>query len=97
MSTTNVDLSQILWEDASIDEERPRTRLLATLQLNGICHHLEAIEVEWDENTSTQSAACLLCDEILTTYREATGADGPFCTVGVDGRTYALFVTPYCS
>lgn len=97
MSTPNVDLSHIPWEDASIDLERPRSRLLSTLLFNGISHHLEAIEVEYDENTSTQSAVCLLCDDILTTYREATGADGPFSTVTIDGRTYAIFVTPYCS
>lgn len=97
MSTPNVDLSHIPWEDASIDEERPRSRLLSTLLFNGICHHLEAIEVTWHESTSTQSAACLLCDDILRSYGEATGADGPFSTVGVDGRAYAIFVTPYCS
>lgn len=97
MNTTHVDLSQMHWDDASIDEERPRSRLLATLQLNGICHHLEAIEVTYDERTLTQSAACPLCDDILTQYREATGADGPFSTVVIEGRTYALFMTPYCS
>ena len=97
MSTPNLDLSQIAWEDASIDEERPRTRLLSTLQFNGICHHLEAIEVAWHGGTSTQSAVCPFCDEILTSYIEATGAYGPFSTVMIDGRTYAIFVTPYCS
>ena len=97
MSIPNIDPSHIHWEDASIDEERPRTRLLATLLFNGICHHLEAIEVNWPENTSTQSAACPFCDEILTSYVEATGAYGPFSTMAIEGRTYAIFVTPYCS
>jgi hypothetical protein len=97
MCTPNVDLSQISWEDASIDEEMPRSRLLATLQFNGVCHHLEAIEVKWHESTSTQSAACPSCDDILASYAEATGADGPFSTVTIDRRCYAIFVTPYCS
>jgi hypothetical protein len=38
-----------------------------------------------------------LCDDILTSYGEATGADGPFNTVTIEGRTYTIFVTPYCS
>lgn len=97
MSTENIDLSQVRWEDASMDEDKPGRRLLSSLQFNGISHHLEAIEVEYDENASTQSAVCLLCDDILTTYREATGADGPFSTVTIDQRTYVIFVTPYCS
>ena len=96
MSTPNVDLSQVRWEDASIDDERPGSRLLAAVQFNGILHHLEAIEVEWDERTSTQSAACSLCEAILSTYGEAAGGDGPFSTVNIDARTYAIFVTPYC-
>ena len=97
MSTPNVDLSLIAWEDASIGEEIPRSRLLATLLFNGISHHLEAIEVKWHESTLTQSAVCALCDDILTSYGEATGADGPFSTVTIDGRSYAIFVTPYSS
>lgn len=96
MSTPNIDLSHFPWEDASIDEEMPRSRLLSTLQFNGICHHLEAIEVTSDESTLTQSAVCLCCDQILTSYIEATGAYGPFSTVAIDGRPYAIFVTPYC-
>lgn len=96
MSTPNIDLSHIPWEDASIDEERPRTRLLSTLQFNSICHHLEAIEVDWDKSTLTQSAVCPFCDQILTSYIEATGAYGPFSTVAIDGHSYAIFVTPYC-
>ena len=97
MSIPNIDPSHIHWEDASIDEERPRSRLLSTLLINGISHHLEALEVVWHESTSTQSAACPFCDEILTSYIEATGAYGPFSTVMIEGRTYAIFVTPYCS
>lgn len=96
MSTPNIDLSQMHWEDASIDDARPGTRLLAAVQFNGILHHLEAIEVKWDERTSTQSAACSLCEAILSAYGEAAGGDGPFSTVMIEARTYVLFVTPYC-
>lgn len=96
MSTSNIDLSRIPWEDAAMDEERPRSRLLASIQFNGVLHHLEAIEVKWDEHTATQSAACSLCDAILSAYGEAAGGDGPFSTVTIEARTYAIFVTPYC-
>src|SRR5215469_6093481 len=96
MSTLNIDLSDVRWEDASIDDQSPRSRLLATMQFNGILHHLEAIEVKWDACTSTQSAACSLCEVILSAYGEATGGDGPFSTVTIEARTYAIFVTPYC-
>jgi hypothetical protein len=96
MSTPNIDLSQMRWQDASIDNERPRSRLLAAVQFNGILHHLEAIEVKWDERTSTQSAACSVCEPTLSAYGEAAGGDGPFRTVTIEARPYAIFVTPYC-
>ena len=96
MSTPNIDLFQLHWEDASIDDEKPGSRLLAAVQFNGILHHLEAIEVKWDERTSTQSAACSLCEPILGAYGEAAGGDGPFSTVTIEARTYTIFMTPYC-
>lgn len=91
----NIDLSTIEWEDISLDEELPRSRLLAVLRLDGVHHHLEAIEVERGGSKFNQSAVCVLCDEILKRYEAVDPDAGPFNTVEIDGHTYAMFLTPF--
>jgi hypothetical protein len=91
----NIDLSDISWEDIALDEMLPRSRLLGAVQLNGVNHHLEAIEVRCGESKFDQSATCALCDEILKRYEAVDSDGGPFNTVLIDDRAYALFITPF--
>ncbi len=93
----NIELADIAWEDISFDASVPRTRLLATVQIAGVHHHLEAIKVNQGASTFVQHATCSICDEILDRY-DAVYSDGdPFSTVKIDGRHYAIFMTPFRS
>ena len=47
----NIELSMVEWEDISLDEALPRSRLLTAVTLDGVHHHLEAIEVERGKNS----------------------------------------------
>jgi hypothetical protein len=40
----NINLSDVTWEDISLDQTLPRSRLLATVTLDGVHHHLEAVD-----------------------------------------------------
>lgn len=91
----NIDLSDITWEDISLDQTLPRSRLLAAVTLDGVHHHLEAIQVESGESKFAQSAVCVLCNEILTRYEAVDPDAGPFNTVQIDGNTYVIFLTPF--
>jgi len=84
------------WDDACIDDTKPKSRLLllAGLEILGALHHVEAIEVRTDGDV--QSAVCPICDDILNQYAEACGSDGHFSTVQIGGRDYVLLITPYC-
>jgi hypothetical protein len=91
----NINLSDIRWEDIASDETLPRSRLLGAVQFNGVNHHLEAIEVQNGESKFDQNAASVLCDDILKRYDAIDSDGGPFNTVLIDDRTYALFITPF--
>lgn len=91
----NIDISNIIWEDTALDNTLPRSRLLAQLQLNGVNHHLEAIEVRSGASKFDQTAVCSRCDEILMRYGAVDTDDGPFNTVRIGEREYALFLAPF--
>lgn len=91
----NIDLSDIEWEEISLDQALPRSRLLTTVALDGVHHHLEAIEVKWGESKFDQSAVCALCNDILMRYEAVDPDAGPFNTVQIDGHTYVVFLTPF--
>lgn len=90
----NIELVDIEWEDISFDTSLPRSRLLATVQIAGIDHHLEAIQVE-GLNPSDQQATCPDCEDILRRYDAVDSDGGAFSTVDIDGRDYAVFLTPF--
>jgi hypothetical protein len=91
----NIDLAEIEWEDISLDEALPRSRLLATVTLDGDNHHLEAIEVQRGESKFDQSAVCIRCNDILRRYEAVDPDAGPFNTVQIEGHTYVFFLTPF--
>lgn len=90
------DITPRAWEDISLDEALPRSRLLTSVQINGIDHHVEAIEVEYEGDDHLQKAACSRCEDILSRYAEAAGSGERFSTVSIAGKNYALFLSPYC-
>jgi hypothetical protein len=91
----DINASNLKWEDISADSEFPRSRLLTAIQFDGVYHHLEAIEVRQADSEFAQSAVSYECEDILAKYSDADAGDGPFNTVTIEGRSYALFVTPF--
>jgi hypothetical protein len=91
----HIDISDISWEDISLEEDLPKSRLQATLHLNGVNHHFDAIEVQDGQSSVGQAATCFSGDEVLQKYSAVDPDAGPFNTVAIDGRAYALFMTPF--
>ena len=91
----DIDVNAVRWEDVSDEDAKPGSRLLATLSFSGVSHHLEALEVE--DRNGLQLTVDGHWDDTLGDYYEASGADGPFSTVDISGRTYVLVMTPFCA
>lgn len=87
------------WEEIGYDD--PTDRLLTTVLIGRVPHHLEAIAVEdrpdpEPDMLPRQVASSDLYDEILEHYQAADmGTDEPFLAVEIGGRRYCLFMTPY--
>lgn len=93
----NIELADIVSEDISFDVSLPRRRLLATVQIAGVHHNLEAIEVNQRGSQFDQHATCCRCGEILKRYDAVDSDGGPFKTIEIDERDYAVFLTPFRS
>lgn len=94
---TLVEIDLGTWEHTGDDGEGsdPKSRLLGTLTINGVHHHIEAIQVVVDDEDCQQAASPVwrsLFDELYA----ANSCDGAVQTVSYDGRDYALFLSPYC-
>lgn len=70
------------------------SRLLACLTINGTHHHLEAIELMFDENGFQQTVS----SDMASTFEDyccASHPDGGYNTTTINGRNYGLFMVPY--
>ena len=78
------------WESTG-DEEDPSARILLreNVSINGTGFHLEGWAVD-DEGYA------LYGEDDLSQIAAGVGADGPFETVTIRGREYALVMTPHC-
>jgi len=89
-----VPLETIEWERwGDVDGGEPENRLLATVAIGGVPHHLEAIEVRESEDGVQEAVAG---GEQFDELYVACGGDGPLATVEIDGRGYCLFLSPFC-
>jgi len=91
--TTQLALTKIEFEQTGSSED-PGSRLLATVNISGAYHHLEAIAVDTNGN-GEQCAADLSFETMLGALHEAFGPDGTFQTAHIDGREYAIFMSPF--
>ena len=78
-----------------IGETDADTRLLGTVQINGVSFHVEAIQLKLDEEEVQQAAAAEMHDAFNEIY-SGIGAEGPLRTIEHDGKQYAVFIYPYC-
>src|SRR6266540_642544 len=81
-------------------DNEARNRGFATVTVNGLPMHLEAIEVAGREADGTgweeMNAADAEYQEELDFVYLVGGADSPFGTVQIEGRDYVLVATPFC-
>jgi hypothetical protein len=93
LNPPQIKLDQIHWEETG-DDENPRARLLAHIQIGPVDMHLEAWEV--DESDGDQ---CAVPDSMRSTEHELLCGmmDCTFSTIKIEGRTYVLVATPYGS
>jgi hypothetical protein len=73
---------------------RPWARLLATIEIGGVYHHLEAVAVR-EHPEHGQLAVSLDCEELLTDAYRLTGQDSAMQTVRIGRHDYVLLMTPY--
>jgi len=76
-------------------EYDPESRFLGTLIVDRTPHHFELLEVVMHEEHG-QVAKHSEYDDILTHHHLGAGADGPFATIELRGREYAVLVEPFC-
>lgn len=93
-----LELTTLTWEAIGTSlgpDVDPRGRLLATLILGGASFHVEAFEVRQDDKLG-QVGVDDDVHIIFSEFANAAGGDGPFETVEIEGRDYAVFMSPFC-
>lgn len=91
-----LSLDQFEWEPTGSDDN-PRSRLLATLYIEGWAFHVEAYEVKEKEGSYFHVTSDTMFEDDLDHYYAAANADGPFQTIRIEGREYVIVMTPFCS
>ncbi len=84
-------IDEVTWEDVT----GSRTKLLATIHILGCPMHLEAYEVEEDEDIG-QRAKDFSFEADLDSIAAGVTTDGPWTQVCIEGRNYVLVAAPYC-
>lgn len=91
-----IETTGFTWTDHTWDEAHiPKARILGTLNIGRTLHHITGIQVTDDEK-GFQVAFDPAHQVELDALHEASGSDGRFEAVTIDGREYALFMAPYC-
>lgn len=90
--TKNIEVPSDSWEMTGTEDD-PSGSLLATVIINGVDMHLEAIAVEKVGDLQVPVADL---QDVYDKFYDAAGADGNFQTVTINGRDYALFSSPFC-
>lgn len=75
-------------------EEFDEGRMLATVSINGLNMHVEAIEIAPDSDP--QAAKNPEHEDDLDRWYEASGSEGKLSTVTIFGREFVLFASPFC-
>jgi hypothetical protein len=70
--------------------------LRAAVVIQSVEHYLDLVPVR-ENGRGVQRTGNKDLDSMLALHHLACGADGPFATIVIEGRTYVLFLTPSCS
>jgi len=88
-----IDINMIEFEKTGFPGY-PESKLLATVQFGSTLHHLEAIAVTERED-GEQVADDAEHEALLSDLSDALGEGGAFHTATINGREYALFLSPF--
>lgn len=92
LALPRVEIPADMWEDSS--DEQDRSRLTASITVCGVSMHVEALEATFSDDlqefTGSQGD---MADDVY----EAVGGSGHWQTAKIDGRDYAIIITPYCN
>jgi hypothetical protein len=83
------------WEETGVEEDALDARLLTTVCINGVNHHLEAFQVETTEQ-GIQQAVDIAFEGNIGGICDVSEPDGHWQTVTIKGKEYALAMTPFC-
>lgn len=85
-----IDVTAPTWEETG-PETDPKSRLLATIKINGLNMHLEAWQIHSD--STNQDAKWMELNDKLGTLQNMMDCD--FQTTKIGWRDYVLVCTPY--
>lgn len=91
-SEAKLVIADAAWEPTG-DAEAPggtQAIISTTVLIAGTPHHVVAYEV-----TGSDPQSAVQGDDDLEHFATATAADGPFATMDLEGRDYAVFITPF--
>jgi len=94
-NSLTIELSELEFEKIA-EADDPAARLLATVEIAGTLHHLEAIAVK-TSGSGEQAAQDVMNAEMLSDLGDAFGGDGAFQTVKIGRRNYVVFMSPFCA
>jgi hypothetical protein len=88
----SINLPEDNWEEIG-DSGNPRARLLASIRINGVSFHVEAVQVS-DTRLGVQVFNPQTPDWIKAALQESSDYDGMH-TVKIGRLRYLLIITPY--
>ncbi|MGE5510505.1 MAG: hypothetical protein ACM31O_04535 [Bacteroidota bacterium] len=91
----DLDASGIAWQAWGKTAGAEKGKLFARIDIDGVRHYLEAIEVTTPED-GPQRAAHAEFNAAFAELSEYVAGDGPLNVVTIEGRTYALSLVPGC-
>lgn len=94
-NTLKLNLDSIQFENNGNDTD-PTSHLLAQVEIAGIHHHLEAFAVELTDTKYGASQTEVNPGASASAFKSLLEAfSGPFQTVSIRGREYAIFMSPH--
>lgn len=98
-TTISLNISDDAWEPCGEEEDDGGKESCLGLQLdiNGVSHFLHAIQIMEDEERC-QDPVESAYENMLDHFREACADyDRPYRLMTINGKTYAVFMTPFCN
>ncbi|WP_062120406.1 hypothetical protein [Aureimonas sp. AU40] len=97
LNPPRIPLDKLVWDEIG-EDDNPRSRLLAHIEIGPVSLHLEAWEVtERDDGNGSEQVAVEGSARTDDLDRLQTMMDCAFTTLDMNGRSYVLVATPYGS